>query len=49
MAEQLDDDDYPASWRPRERRQRDEARAEFELHVQALSDDELKRIRGGKN
>ena len=49
MAEQLDDDDYPESWRPRERRRLDEARAEFEIAVQALSDDELRRIRGGNN
>jgi hypothetical protein len=46
---ELPDDDYPAAWRPPERRRLDEARTEFELHVAALSDDELKRIREGNN
>ena len=37
--------DYPESWKPKHVRERDAARAEFEKHVAALSDEELKRIR----
>lgn len=48
MTEQPDDDSYPASWTPRHIRERDAERTEFELHVSALSDEELKRIRGDR-
>jgi hypothetical protein len=40
-----DDSSYPESWKPKWVRERDAARAEFEAHVAALSDEELKRIR----
>jgi hypothetical protein len=45
MTEQPDDDSYPSSWKPQHVRERDAQRAEFELHVSALSDEELERIR----
>jgi hypothetical protein len=43
------DDSYPAAWRPSYIRERDQQRAEFEIHVAALSDEELQRIRGDQN
>lgn len=41
-------DDYPPQWRPKERREMDQQRqdrSEFELHVSALSNEEITRIR----
>ena len=40
----VEDDSYPEHWKPRERRQLDGERREFELAV-ALPDEELNRIR----
>ena len=40
------DDSYPDAWKPHHVRERDALRAEFEAHVNALSVEELKRIRG---
>ena len=48
-----DDSSYPEAWTPphiRRRRQEEaQQREEFEIHVAALSDAELKRIRGGQD
>ena len=38
------DDSFPESWKPRERRQADAQRAEFEKHIRALASEELERI-----
>ena len=52
MTTQPDDDSYPESWKPRHIREREreetQQRREFELHVSALSDEELERIRGDR-
>lgn len=40
--------EYPSAWRPAHIRARDEQRTEFELHVAALSDEDLERIRGDR-
>ena len=42
------DDSYPEAWKPQYVKEREQQRTEFELHVSALSDEELQRIRGDR-
>lgn len=48
-ADELPIDDYPVAWQPKERKQRDAERREFELAVAALPSEELERIRKGRD
>ena len=43
----IPDDDYPTAWQPKERKQRDAERRQFEERVAGLSDSEIERIRKG--
>ena len=40
--------EYPSNWVPRHIKEREQERAEFEIHVAALTDEDLKRIRGDR-
>jgi hypothetical protein len=52
MTDELPADDYPRQWRPKERIEMDKRRqdrTEFELHVAALSDEDIRQIREAHN